>query len=133
MLKNLLVLFGLFDLISFFRTFNIGFKLLNGTLKVEGLPILAYLLPMFEAALIATLLISGILSILKRKSSIILYYVQFPFKIAFMVLTFGFFLKIFGLPYNSISYLVIVIVVHFIEIIRLALTIQIHRKFYRAK
>jgi hypothetical protein len=133
MFKNLLVVFGLLDLISLFMTFRLGLKLLDEIVNPAGLPIFWIIYHVFEVVLIASLLISGILSILKSKSSLIVFYIQFPFKFAFMILSFGFFLKMFGIPYDSMIYKFMAFTVMTLEIARLAITIRIHRKYYKPR
>jgi len=128
MIKNLLVLLGLLDFISFFRTYKVGLKLLV-SLK-NPIPLFGFVFHLFEFALIASLLISGALLMFKRRSGLMVYYGQFIFKLAFMVLTFGFLLKVFGLPYSSLGYKLIAYLVITLEFFRLVLTIIIHRKHY---
>jgi hypothetical protein len=131
MIKNLLVLFGLLDLISFIRSCKIGLKLLISL--INPIPLFGFAFHLFEFALIASLLISGTLLMFKKRSGLIIYYGQFIFKLAFIVLTFGFLLKVFGLPYSSLGYKLIAGLVITLEFIRLVLTIIIHRKHFYNK
>ena len=83
MKKNLSIVFGLLDLFSFVRTYKIGISMID---NIEHFPIMSIL----EILLIASLIASGILSILRSKISMIIYYAQIPLRLAFMILTFGF-------------------------------------------
>ena len=130
MLKNFLILFGILDLISLLRTYKNGLKLIGIILNPETLSFYR-IIDIFEVILIASLLITGILSILKRKSSLVGFYIQFPFKLAFMILSFGFLLKVFGIPYDSIIYKFLVFIVITLEIARLIITITINRRNYK--
>ncbi len=119
--KNALIAFGLFDLYTFFRTYRLGLEMWN---TIEYTPILNVL----TILLITSLIASGILSILGKKSSLIIYYVQFPFRLLFMILTFGFLLKIFDLQFNTTAYKVVVGLVFLLELFRVVSSILIHRR-----
>jgi len=131
MFKSFLVLFGLLDLINLIGAFKLGLKLLDTIFNPEGLTFFWIIYDVFEVVLIVSLLISGILSILKSKSGLIVFYIQFPFKLAFMILTFGFFLKMFEIPYESMIYKIMAFTVIALEVARLAISIKIHRRYYK--
>ena len=119
--KNLLIVFGLIDLVSFIQTYKLGVSILD---SIEHFPIMSIL----EILLIISLIASGVLSIMRKKISLIIYYFQIPLRIAFMILTFGFVLKIFGLQYDSVGYKVIVGITFLLELARLIFTIMIHKR-----
>jgi hypothetical protein len=124
MIKYGLILFGIFDLLSFWRTYKIGLSMID---NLEHFPLISIL----EMVLILSLIVSGTLSILRNKSALIIYYFQFPLRLAFMVLTFGFLLKIFGLSYDSIMYKLILGLTYLLEVGRLGYTIVIHKRYYK--
>ncbi len=127
MIKSLLVLFGFFDFISFIRTYKFGLKLLDGLCNLHGIPLFGFAFHVVEISLIASLLISGTLLMHKRESGLMVYYFQFVFKLACMILTFGFLLTIFDISFNSFGYKLLVFIVITLEFVRLILTIIIHR------
>jgi len=78
--------------------------------------------------LIMSLVVSGVLSIMRKKISLIVYYFQFPLRITFVILTFGFLFKIFGFQYDTVGYQILLGVTVLLEITRLVITIKIHKK-----
>jgi len=123
MKKNVLILFGLLDLFSFTQLYKVGLSLFE---NMELLPVLSIL----QIILIVSLVVSGILLILKKRSGLITYYFQIPLRIAFMILSFGFLLKIFDFPYESIMFKIMPGLTFLLEIGRLILSIKIHKKYY---
>ena len=83
-----------------------------------------------EMLLIISLVASGVLSIMRKKISLIIYYFQFPLRITFMILTFGFLLRILALQYDSVGYKILLGVTFLLEITRLIIIIMIHKKEY---
>ncbi|MBN1251000.1 MAG: hypothetical protein JXA16_02620, partial [Bacteroidales bacterium] len=63
--------------------------------------------------------------------ALIIYYFQFPFKLAFMILTFGFLLKLSIIPQESILFKIILFTVFLLEFFRLIYSILIHKKYYK--
>ncbi len=125
MTKHILIVFGLLDLYSFARMYKFGIKMFD---NIEHFPIMSIL----EILLIVSLIASGALSILRKKFSLIIYYVQIPLRIAFMILTFGFLLKLFGLQYDSVGYKILVGITFLLEIARLAFSIMIHKRKFKS-
>lgn len=126
MKKNLLIAFGFFDLISFVQSYRIGINMLN---SIGQIPILSIL----EILLIVSLIASGIFSIMRKKISLIIYYIQFPLKLGFVILTFAFLFKLFGLQYNSSGYSILLWIIVLLEIARLIFSIMIHKREFRNK
>lgn len=124
MKKNLLIAFGLLDLISFVLSYKIGINLLN---SIGQIPILSIL----EILLIVSLIASGILSIMRKKISLIIYYVQFPLKLGFVILTFAFLFRLFGFQYDSNEYRILFWFIALLEIARLIFSIMIHKREFR--
>lgn len=126
MKKNLLIVFGLLDLISFVQSYKIGINMLN---SIGQIPILSIL----EILLIVSLIASGIFSIMRKKISLIIYYIQFPLKLGFVILTFALLFKLFGLQYNSDGYRILLWIIVLLEIARLIFSIMIHKREFRNK
>ena len=123
MTKKTLILFGLLDLVTFVVTFKFLIKL------IENIELIS-LLSIPEILLIVSLIASGVLSIMRKKTSLIIYYIQFPLRVTFMILTFGFIFKLLGFQYDSVGYRILVVITFLLEIIRLLITIMIHKKEY---
>ena len=123
--KYSLILFGFLDIVSFIRTYKLGLNLLNFSEFGFDLPSIMIVL---ELILILSLPITGILLLLRKKAGLIVYYFQFPFRIGFLILSFGFILKTFKLPFNSTAYYIIFVIVTLLEIIRLYLSVITHKK-----
>ena len=126
MKKNLLIAFGLLDLISFVQSYKIGMTLLK---SIGQIPILSTL----EILLIVSLIVSGIFSIMRKKISLIIYYIQFPLKLGFVILTFAFLFRLFGFQYDSIEYRIILWFIALLEIARLIFSIIIHKREFKNK
>jgi len=124
MRKNVLIAFGLLDLYAFIRTYKVGLKLLD---NFEHFPIMNSL----EILLIVSLVASGVLSIMRKKSALIIYYFQIPLRLTFVILSFGFLINLFGFQYNSIEYKVLIILTSLLEIARLTFTIMIHKREFK--
>jgi hypothetical protein len=124
MTKKTLIILGFLDLVSFAVTYKFGLKMIG---NIE----LAPLMTIPEILLIFSFIASGILSILRKKSSLIIYYFQFPLKVTFMILTFGFLLKLSGFQYDSSGYKILLYITFLLEIARLVITIMIHKKEFR--
>ena len=124
MTKKTLILFGLLDLVTFVVTFKFLIKL------IENIELIS-LLSIPEILLIVSLIVSGVLSIMRNKISLIVYYFQFPLRVTFMILTFGFLFKLLGYQYDSLGYKILIIITFLLEILRLVITIMIHKKEYK--
>jgi hypothetical protein len=125
MKKYGLLLCGFLDIVSFILTSKLGLKLLNfSNYRFD----LSSVLSVLELMLILSLPITGILLLLRKKAGLILYYYQFPFRMGFLILSFGFLLKIFRQPFNTTAYNIILVIVILLEIIRLSFSIVTHKK-----
>lgn len=124
MTKRALILFGLLDLVSFVVTFKFVTKVIENIDRFS-------LLSIPEILLIVSLIASGVLSIMRKKISLIIYYCQFPLRVTFMILTFGFLFKLFGFQYDSVGYKILIWMTFLLEIVRLIITIIIHKKEFK--
>ena len=89
------------------------------------------ILSILEILLIVSLIATGILSIMRKKISLIIYYIQFPLKLGFVILTFAFLFRLFGFQYNSNEYRMLLWFIAFLEIARLIFTIMIHKREFK--
>jgi len=124
MTKKTLILFGLLDLVSFAVTYKFVIKVIENIEQFSFLSI-----P--EILMIVSLIASGVLSIMRKKISLIIYYCQFPLRVTFMILSFGFLFKLFGFQYDSVGYKILTWITFLLEIVRLIITIMIHKKEYK--
>jgi cytochrome c oxidase subunit IV len=118
------VAFGLLDLFSLLRTYEIGLRMLEG-IDRSSLILIANLL------VIASLPVSAILWMTFKRIGVIIYYYQFPFRLLTFVLTFGFLLKISKAPSHSWEDCSLIILVFALEFLRLAFAIKTHRKYLK--
>ena len=81
-----------------------------------------------EILLILSFMVSGVLSIMRKKIALVLYYFQMPLRLTFVILTFGFLINIFGFQFNSIGFKVMFILTSLLEIARLIFTIMLHKR-----
>jgi hypothetical protein len=127
-MKKLLIVFGILDVVTLIKDFkdpvDTGFTSAS---------------PYFLAVIIGTLLIylSLILSayflIRQSKVGLWLTYAQFPLRLFFVVLSFGFLLSVNPFQMDEIGYKYFIGVLMGLEIVRLIITIQIHRKYFGQK
>ncbi len=129
---------GILDLISFVRTFKSGtYIIYNFSIFVnsEVAPwekALGIGIPVLNMILTLLLLVSGILLILGKKVGIIIYYFEFPLRLLFVTLTFGFILRIFGLQVDTLTHNIVLGILFTLELLRLIFSIWAHRKYYNA-
>lgn len=121
MKNNVLIILGLLDLFSFSQTYKVGLILLD---NFKYFPLMNSL----EILLILSFIVSGVLSIMRKKIALVLYYFQMPLRLTFVILTFGFLINIFGFQFNSIGFKVMFILTSLLEIARLIFTIMIHKR-----
>src|SRR4051812_10677201 len=121
--KKLLIVFGTLDIITFVSNFSYAtnyFERLGFDLLIVGFLVLYFSLP-----------ISGLYLIKQKRVGIWINYLQFSLRFLFTVLSFGFMLKITKLfdnwagMYDAFMWVIIAL-----ELLRLGITIQIHRKHY---
>ena len=124
-MKKILFLFGILDLISVINSF----KLIT-TFIEKGAHL--YWPNLLVIPLYGSLIVSGILLIKANRTGIWIYYAQFPFRLMFYAgLSLGFLYPICSLfiDLKSINTLLVTICSIF-EILRLMVTIFIHKKIY---
>jgi len=112
----LMVIFGALDLLLFYKNFPLLIR------SIENYS--AGVVNVLVILLIVSLLVSGPLSIVGNKVGFAVYYFQFPFRLAFFVLTFGFLYKIMAPQQGSFSDGMLRATIFGLEAVRLMLTIQ---------
>lgn len=125
-MRIIFICFGLLDLLAFYR----GFPTLNRIFEnYDVSALIPNVLPAITVLLIISLLVTGPLTIVGNRYAYIIYYFQFPFRLAFLTgLTFGFVLKQFPMQVGTFGHGMMMATVIAFEAIRLMLTIQTHRK-----
>lgn len=127
-MKKILVLFGILDLISVIHSLK-----LIATIIEKGAHL--YWPNLLVIPLYGSLIVSGILLIKANRTGIWIYYAQFPFRLMFYAgLSLGFLYPICNLfcDIKTINTLLVTICSIF-EILRLIVTILIHKKFFGTK
>ena len=120
-MNKFIITFGILDLFSFSQTYKVGLILVD---NFKYFPLMNSL----EILLILSLVVSGVLSIMRKKIALVFYYFQMPLRLTFVILTFGFLINIFGFQFNSIGFKVMFILTSLLEIARLIFTIMIHKR-----
>ena len=123
-MKKLLMLFGLLDIISIIRSYE------PITLLLTNLTDL-YWLQLLNLALFILLGLSAYFLLNQRKAGLWLAYGQFPLRLGFMVLSFGFLFSLHNiLGGHGDTHKILAWILMGFEFVRLFITILIHKKFY---
>ena len=126
-MKKLLILFGILDIVTLVRSYG-QVRNLWGEWNVVPWIVAGNLLTY------ALLIFSAYFLIKQRKPGLWLTYVQFPLRLSFMVLSFAFLMTIAELfESNQVIYRIFLWGIWGLEILRLIVTIQIHRKYFGSK
>jgi hypothetical protein len=108
--------FGVLDLYSFYRAFPPLVRIFEN--YVAGI------VPALTVLMIVSLLASGPLFIIDNRVGYVIYYFQFPFRLLFFILTFGFILRVFPTQQGTFAHGMEIASVFGLEAVRLMLTIQ---------
>ena len=120
-MKRLLLLFGLLDLITLLRSYKHIIPYRNAWADFPWTT--------FTSCLLYFLLILSSYFLLRQsKIGLWLTYAEFPLRLAYVVSSFGFLLSFSWV--NSDSYKILLWVLLTLEILRLVLTILIHKRYY---
>lgn len=111
-----MVVFGALDLYSFYRSFPQLVRV------VENYS--AGIAPVLTILLIVSLLVSGPLFMLENKLGYTIYYFQFPLRLAFFVVTFGFISRVVSTQQGTFAHGMLLATIFALEAVRLMLTIQ---------
>lgn len=124
-------------MISFVRTFKSGtyiidnFSIFINSDVASWEKALGIGIPVLNMILTLLLFASGVLLILGKKIGIIIYYFEFPLRLLFITLTFGFILRIFGLQVDTLTHNIVLGILFTLELLRLIFSIWTHRKYYK--
>ena len=136
-----LVILGILDLVSFYRTYETGFYMWENIIATldfglgsetklwDKLLILGK--PILNLTLVLLLISSGLFLIMGKKAGLIVYYFEFPLRLAFLTLTFGFIFQLFGLQVDTWTYKLALTLIVGIELLRLVYSIWTQRKYFR--
>ena len=123
-MKRLLQLFGLLDIITLIRSYHL---IIPRTSTLTDFPVIA----ITNTLLYVLLILSSYFLLRQNKIGLWLTYIEFPLRLAYLVLSFGFLLMLSRLFHNKTgSYRIILWILVAFEILRLIFTIQIHRKYF---
>jgi hypothetical protein len=121
-MRGIFICFGLLDLFAFYRSFPTLNRIFE---NYDVSALIPNVLPAITVLLIVSLLVTGPLTIMGNKYGYVIYYFQFPLRLAFLAgLTFGFVLKFFPMQVGTFGQGMMMATVIAFEAIRLMLTIQ---------
>ena len=120
MSKKWIVLFGFLDLLKIEKVINLISKLINGDIKFHFLNI-------FGIVFCSLVFATGLLLIINKRIGYILSYIEFPIRLLFAYFSFSFLLW-FNKIFQSENILIFTTILALLEIIRLLITIKIHRQ-----
>lgn len=137
-IRNILMTLGVLDLVSFFRTYEMGlsmwadiFSTLDTDMELWN-KILRLGLSISGLTLVLLLFASGLFLILGKRTGIIIYYFEFPLRLMFLTLTFGFVLRLLGLQVDTWTYKIAMAFIVGLELFRLIFSIWTQRKHFNA-
>ena len=120
-MKKILTIFGILDLISLIKSYRFWMNI-NISFEFDWINILI-------TVFYISLLISAILLLKSNIKGLIINYIQFPIRISIFVMSFGFLIPLSRLFENyKTGIYVLSIICGILEIIRLVVSIYIHRK-----
>jgi len=133
--KYIFIALGTLDIVSFYKTYENGLNMFLagywGELSTSGISdIIFTILGTLNSILVLSLVLSGLLCIFRPRTSFLIYYFQFPLRLLFLTLTFGFILRLPGLQIDSWIYKVVVALVLGLELLRLIFTITTKKKYF---
>jgi len=134
-IKYIFIGLGLLDLFAFYRTYENGLNMLLtglwGDLNMGSFTDIVFTtITTLNSILILSLILSGLLCIFKPRTSFLIYYFQFPLRLIFFTLTFGFILQLPGLQRDSWTYKFMLAFIVGLEIFRLIFTVKTKQKFF---
>ena len=123
-MKRLLILFGLLDIIALIRSYK---YFIPQTLTWTYFPLIA----VGNILIYVSLVFSAFFLLRQNKLGLWITYGQFPLRIAFVILSFGFLFELSRLfDKRSQAYMTIFWILIGLEVLRLIFTILIHGKYF---
>ncbi len=128
-MKKVLQIFGLFDVLTLIRSYK---HIIPRSFEWSYFP----LITTANFFLYILLIFSAYFLLKQKKLGLWLTYIQFPLRLAFVTLSFGFLFTLSRLfethsNFNNGSYRIIFWILILLEILRLIFTIFIHKKYFR--
>jgi len=118
-IKKWIILFGILDIFKIKNVIDFIMKIVKGEIHyINVLGLIFYIL----------VVITGIYLIRLKKIGFILSYIEFPIRLVFMYPSFSFLLYLNKIIENQVA---VVIILGLLEILRLLITINIHRKIFK--
>ena len=122
-MRKWIIAFGILDLLKIEKVITLIQKLYSGEIVVHFLNI-------FGILFCSVVVLTGVLLIRLKKIGFILSYIEFPFRLLFAFFSFSFLLYISRIDQTG-NILTMTILLAILEIIRLIITINIHRKIFK--
>ena len=122
-MRKWIIAFGILDLLKIEKVLTLIQKLYSGE-------ILIHFLNIFGILFCSMVVLTGVLLIRLKKIGFILSYIEFPFRLLFAYFSFSFLLYISRIDQTG-NILTMTILLAILEIIRLIITINIHRKIFK--
>ena len=122
-MRKWIIAFGILDLLKIEKVLTLIQKLYSGEIVIHFLNI-------FGIIFCSIVVLTGILLIRLKKSGFILSYIEFPFRLLFAYFSFSFLLYISRIDQTE-HILTKTILLAILEIIRIIITINIHRKIFK--
>jgi len=122
-LKYIIILFGILDLVTFFRFRELLFNMKESFFNHLNFEIMIVLV--LKTLLLVSLVFTFYFSIRNKKIGLIIYYFQFPFRFLGVIFTVGFIYWINSL----LSLTTLFIIASLLEFLRLGITIKHHQSF----
>ena len=122
-MRKWIIVFGILDLLKIEKVLTLIQKLYSGEIVIHFLNI-------FGILFCSMVVLTGVLLIRLKKIGFILSYIEFPFRLLFAYFSFSFLLYISrtDLTRNILSMTILLAI---LEIIRIIITINIHRKIFK--
>jgi len=124
-MRKWIIAFGILDLLKIEKVFTLIQKLYSGEIVIHFLNI-------FGILFCSLVVLTGVLLIRLKRIGFILSYIEFPFRLLFAYFSLSFLLYI-GRVVQTENILTMTILLAILEIVRLIITIYIHRKIFNRK
>ena len=122
-MRKFIIAFGILDLLKLEKVLTLIQKLYYGEIVIHFLNI-------FGIIFCSMVVLTGVFLIRLKKIGFILTYIEFPFRLLFAYFSFSFLLYISRIDQTG-NILTMTILLAILEIIRLIITISIHRKIFK--
>lgn len=114
-------IFALLDMVSFIRS-------LDGISAIIRLNAFFDIIRLVSLILFISYLATAVLFMLKKKSALLIYFGQFPLRIFFFSLSFGFLIDLIGFSHGQLANIILISLLFVLEIARMIYSIILYRK-----